>query len=44
MIDLAVMAILSRLKGSEGVRRYIATAQLTDNSRAFAQLLLGKSE
>jgi hypothetical protein len=44
MIDLAVMAILSQLKGREGVLRYMATAQLSDNSRAFGQLLLGKSE
>jgi hypothetical protein len=44
MIDLAVMAILSKLKGSDSVRRYMAGAQLTDNSRAFGQLLLGKPE
>ena len=45
MIDLAVMAILDRLKGAEGVRRYMAGAQLTDNARAFGdQLLLGKSK
>ena len=43
MIDLAVMAILSKLKGSESVRSYMNRTRLSDNSRAFGQLLLGKS-
>jgi hypothetical protein len=45
MIDLAVMAILDRLKGAAGVRKYMEGRQLTDNSQAFGQqLLLGKGE
>jgi hypothetical protein len=42
MIDLAVMAILARLKGAGGVRDYMASRPLTPNSRDFGQLLLGK--
>ena len=41
MIDLAVMAILSRLTGVSGVTNYAAGRQLSHNAERFKQQLLG---
>ncbi len=41
MIDLAVLAILSSVKGASSVRRYMETTRLSNNARDFGQLLLG---
>jgi hypothetical protein len=40
MINMAVMAILARLKGSASVGEYMKRHQLTHNSREFGKLLL----
>lgn len=43
MIDLAVMAILSALKGAGGVRDYMSRHELLPNANDYAQLLIGSS-
>ncbi len=40
MIDMAVMAMLSSLKGLDSVRRYMDRHALTDSARKFGTLLL----
>ena len=42
MIDLAVLAMLSRLEGPTGVRRYVDGYTLSENARSFASGLLPK--
>lgn len=44
MIDLAVLAMLSRIKGASGVREYVAGRALSDNARSFATALLPKPD
>ena len=41
MIDLAVLAILASIKGASAAGKYAQTLQLTPNTRAFAEALLG---
>lgn len=40
MIDMAVMAMLAKLKGSSGVREYMKDYQLTSKAAEFGQLFL----
>lgn len=40
MIDLAVLAMLDRLKGAAGVRRYMEGRALSSNAKAFGDALL----
>lgn len=40
MIDMAVMAMLSRLKGAASVRSYMKDHHLTENAKKFGALLL----
>lgn len=42
MIDLAAIAMLSRLRGEQGVRKYADQHNLTDNAKTFASALLPK--
>src|SRR5690606_4007605 len=42
MIDLAAIAMLSRLRGEQGVRKYADEHNLTDNAKTFASALLPK--
>ena len=44
MIDMAVMAMLRKLKGAHSVKRYMEHHALSDNARAFGSLLLGAPE
>lgn len=41
MIDMAVMAMLAKLKGTSSVNRYMQRYNLSDQSRKFGTLLLG---
>lgn len=43
MIDMAVMAMLSSLKGSASIRSYMERYALSDSSRRFGHLLLNSS-
>jgi len=40
MIDMAVMAILERLKGAASVNKYMSEHRLTNNAKQFANLLI----
>jgi len=42
MIDMAVLAMLSRLQGDAGVRKYVEGRALSDNAKSFATALLPK--
>jgi hypothetical protein len=44
MIDMAVLAMLSRLKGAAAVQRYVEGRALTDNAKSFATALLPKPD
>ena len=40
MIDMAVMAMLAALKGSEGVKAYMRDYHVTSRGAAFGRLLI----
>lgn len=44
MIDMAVLAMLSRLQGASGVRRYVEGRALSENAKSFATALLPKPD